>query len=461
MTIDIHRKVDTIVVVMLENRSFDHMLGYLSLTNGANRSDIDGITSLRRNAYINTSAGDTYRPYVKDEDSPLPADLPHGRALVDVQLKNVANPAPDDPLTMDGFVEAYRILIKSNRVPSWAEPMSLHDAPLMMDYFARRHMVCNRWFAALPTDTQPNRLMALSGFTEVDTTSPRLLTQRPLVYDWMNDNGVRWRVYRQGLPFEMLMPHLWTDIVDKSRFRSFRQLPVDVRDEADDTFPQVVFVEPSFDDSPINFGFPPNCDHPPLPIGPGEHFLRDVYMALAGNAARWAKTVLIVTFDEHGGFYDHVPPAPVVTPPPPGAQWRDPSPFLTTGVRVPGLIVSPLVTAGSVYDGVLDHTSILQFIAARFGNGEPYSAAVQDRRRQGIGNVADALNRDEPRTTIPWPPEDAVTVTTPLRQTKTPRTDLARAFAAAADELMTDPQLGTAARDAYPELALWETARPS
>src|SRR4051812_23717788 len=203
MTIDIHRKVDTIVVVMLENRSFDHMLGYLSLTNGANRSDIDGITSLRRNAYINTSAGDTYRPYVKDEDSPLPADLPHGRALVDVQLKNVANPAPDDPLTMDGFVEAYRILIKSNRVPSWAEPMSLHDAPLMMDYFARRHMVCNRWFAALPTDTQPNRLMALSGFTEVDTTSPRLLTQRPLVYDWMNDNGVRWRVYRQGLPFEM------------------------------------------------------------------------------------------------------------------------------------------------------------------------------------------------------------------------------------------------------------------
>jgi phospholipase C len=460
MTIDIHRKVDTIVVVMLENRSFDHMLGYLSLTSGANRTDIDGITSLRRNAYINTSAGDTYRPFLKDVDGPLPADLPHGRALVDVQLKNVANPGPNDPLTMDGFVEA-RILIKSNRVPGRAEPMSLHDAPLMMDYFARRHMVCNRWFAPLPTDTQPNRLMALSGFTAVDTTSPRLLTQRPLVYDWMNDNGVRWRVYRQGLPFEMLIPHLWADIVDKDRFRSFRQLPVDVRDEDDDTFPQVIFVEPSFDDSPINFGFPPNCDHPPLPIGPGEHFLRDVYMALAGNAARWAKTVLIVTFDEHGGFYDHVPPERVVTPPPPRAQWKDPSPFLTTGVRVPGLIVSPLVTAGSVYDGVLDHTSILQFIALRFGNGEPYSAAVQDRRRQGIGNVADALNREEPRTTIPWPPEDAVTVMSPLVQTKTPRTDLARAFASAADELMTDPQLGPAARDAYPELALWETARPS
>ena len=145
-------------------------------------------------------------------------------------------------------------------------------------------------------------------------------------------------MYRQGLPFETLVRPMWDDILDQNKFRSFRQLPADVRDEADATFPQVIFVEPSFQDSPINFGYPPNDDHPPMPIGPGEHFLRDVYMALAGNEKRWAKTVMIVTFDEHGGFYDHGSLMAVETRPPPGATY---APFKTTGVRVPGLIVSP------------------------------------------------------------------------------------------------------------------------
>lgn len=449
-------KVDTIAVVMLENRSFDHMLGYLSLAAGANRTDIDGITSLRKNVYINVSAGDTYRPYIRSEDAPLPADLPHGRDLVDVQLRW---PHPGaNPITMQGFVEAYRRHIKTNRVPTRAEPMSLHDAPLMMDYFAKRHMVCNRWFAPLPTDTQPNRMMALSGFTMVDNTVLRMLDQ-PLVYDWLTQHDVRWRVYRQGLPFETLIPRMWDDILDEDKFRSFRRLPADVRDEASATFPQVIFIEPSFDDSPINFGYPPNDDHPPLPIGPGEHFLRDVYMALAGNQARWAGTVLIVTFDEHGGFYDHVPPINVRADRPAGGAWSGGS-FLTTGVRVPGLIVSPLVSGGSVYDGPLDHTSILQFIAARFGSG-PYSPDVENRRQQGIGSVADALNRGEPRQTIPWPPETAVVVANTLVQTKRPKTKLAKAFASAADQLLKDPVRGPEAVQRYPELAMWETARPS
>jgi phospholipase C len=450
---NLENRVATIVVVMLENRSFDHMLGYLSLTNGPNRTDIDGITSLKRNAYINTSAGDTYRPFLRD-DTLLPADLPHGRDLVDVQLR-WPTPGPGNPITMQGFVEAYRRLIKTNHVPIKAEPMALHNAPLMMDYFATRHMVCNKWFAPLPADTQPNRMMALSGFTKVDDTTARLLTQTPLVYDWLTTNNVKWRVYRAGLPFEILMPHMWDAILDESKFRSFRQLPADVRDEADTTFPQVIFVEPSFNDSPINFGFPPNDDHPPLPIGPGEHFLRDVYMALAGNERRWAKTVMIVTFDEHGGFYDHVTPLAVRTDPPPGVTYR---PFLTTGVRVPGLIISPLVKAGSVYDEPLDHTSILQFIASRFGKAS-YSQEVENRRQQGIGNVADALNRDEPRATIPWPPEAAVEVAYPLVQTRKPKTAMARAFANAADKLLKDAERGPDAVQRYPELAMWETAR--
>src|SRR5262249_2644997 len=166
----------------------------------------------------------------------------------------------------------------------------------------------------------------------------------------------------------------------------------------------------------------------------GEHFLRDVYTALAGNEKRWAKTVMIVTFDEHGGFYDHVTPIALRTDPPSGVTYR---PVLTPGVRVPGLILSPLVKAGSGYNEPLDHTSILQFIASRFGNG-PYSQEVEHRRQQGIGNVADALNRAEPRATIPWPPEAAVEVVYPLVQAKKPKTAMAMAFANAADKLLRD-----------------------
>ena len=179
-------------------------------------------------------------------------------------------------------------------------------------------------------------------------------------------------------------------------------------------------------------------------------------MALAGNEARWAKTVMIVTFGEHGGFNDHVPPLSLRTDPRAGATYRA---FLTTGVRVPGLIVSPLFTTGSVYNGPLDPTSILQFLASRFGTG-PYSQEVENRRQQRIGNVADALNRDEPSIIIPWPREDAVVeVVNPLVQTKKPKTTLANAFASAAEDLLDDPQRGSKAVQRYPELAMWETAR--
>jgi hypothetical protein len=86
---------------------------------------------------------------------------------------------------------------------------------------------------------------------------------------------------------------------------------------------------------------------------------------------------------------------------------------------------------------------------------------VENRRQQGIGNVADALNRAEPRKIIPWPPETAVEVVSPLVQTKKPKTALAKAFANSAQDLLDDPQRGSEAVQRYPELAMWETARPT
>jgi phospholipase C len=100
---------------------------------------------------------------------------------------------------------------------------------------------------------------------------------------------------------------------------SIRYLAKDVQTESDHTYPEVIFCEPAYLDSPIGSGFERNDDHSPLPVGPGQRFLREIYEALTANPARWAKTVMIVTYDEHGGFFDHVPPLPIPTdPPPPG-----------------------------------------------------------------------------------------------------------------------------------------------
>src|SRR3989442_5669427 len=161
-----------------------------------------------------------------------------------------------------------------------------------------------------------------------------------------------------------------------------RQLPSDIASDDDDEVPQVIFIEPEYGDSPVHFGFAPNDNHPPDPIGPGEHFLRDIYVALS-SSPRWAQTMLVVIHDEHGGFFDHVAPLPVKIPVPVGALYQEP--FVTTGVRVPALIASPFVRGGTCYRGNLDHTSLLQLFAEKFAGDRRIDPA--DRHPQLVHRV--------------------------------------------------------------------------
>ena len=455
------QKIDTIAILMLENRSYDHMFSYLSLNIAPSpRDDIDGITSLMKKQYAQESATKIYRPWITNDD-PLVADLPHGRKLVSVQLRGTEKET--DPITMDGFVEAYRRESGVNVVPQPGAPLAIQNKPWMMDYFAANHTICNRWFAPLPTDTQPNRLMALSGYTNYDTTEARIITQKPLVYQWMSERGVRWRVYRSGLPFEMLIKPMWDEVFDPNLFKSVKNLSDDIKNEAAETFPQVIFMEPAFGDSPIGVGYQANDDHPPTPIGPGQQFMREMYAALTSNPKRWAKTVMIVTYDEHGGFYDHVEPWKIVGMPPKGAKWTGGA-FTTTGVRVPAIIASPLAKGGTVYDKPLDHTSILQLIASVFGtNGETYSPDVDARMNQGIGNITDALSDDPPRVNILAPPEKAPPVTAmgPVvrrekgaEEIKPKKGENAKSFEKAAAEVLKNRSRDEI-KARYPELIHW------
>jgi phospholipase C len=115
----------------------------------------------------------------------------------------------------------------------------------------------------------------------------------------------------------------------------------------------------------------------------GQAFVREIYETVTSNPARWQSTLLIVTYDEHGGFFDHVRPLAIETT-------VGETTLMTTGQRVPALLVSPYVEAGQVFSEPLDHTSVLQLLAERFGNGAPYSAAVA--ARGGVfGRIANAL----------------------------------------------------------------------
>lgn len=156
----------------------------------------------------------------------------------------------------------------------------------------------------------------------------------------------------------------------RPRFRRFSRFAEEWANNGT-AMPQVIFIEPEYTDGPH---FDPNDDHPPTGIAKGQVFLAGIYAALIANPQRWQNTLMLVTYDEHGGFFDHVAPLSI-----PGNAGG--TSFATTGIRVPALIVSPHVAPGTVYSGALDHTSILQFLADRFTPGKDYSPAVAARQQ--------------------------------------------------------------------------------
>ena len=393
---DLIRDIDTVVIVLMENRSFDHILGYLGLPpfNFA----LEGVPKSKDDPrYANPYQGKTYASFPM-ERLDMPHDPPHERLWIAMQIGNSVNGQRE----MNGFVRSY---YKDGHLPGpgpnvQPEVMGYFtpaQIPLT-DFFARNFAVCDHWFSSIPASTQPNRLMAMSGYSLIDGNVD-VLKDQYLVYDWLNDNRVSWRVYHEGIPFFALMPRMIPRLLE-SRFRGFGQLANDVRDESDATFPEVIFVEPTYTDAPHLDR--PSDDHPRSSVAGGQDFLRKVYMALIGNPSRWARTVMILTYDEHGGFFDHYSPPPIVTRPPRGSHYTA---FDSAGVRVPGLVISPSVPPGTIYTRPLDHTSILRFIAQKFGKGETYSADVEERSQVFTGQLAAILSCSTPREELLLPPD--------------------------------------------------------
>jgi phospholipase C len=387
--------IKTIVVVMMENRSFDNLLGYLCL-DPHNRKDVEGLgnTPEWQDKVSSVYNGINYRPFLlTDPYDVIDADPPHERDPIATQMGAAVN----GTFPMNGFVTNYATAkgakpLTAGSLPPVMGYFAAEQAPVT-DFFAQKFAICDHWFSALPAGTQPNRLMAMSGFSNIDVNRD-ILPDQDLVYDWLTRNGVRWRVYHEDIPFFALMPRWIPDILRGEHFRPFAELYHDVQNEPPSEFPQVIFIEPTFTDAP-HIG-PSGDDHAPSAIKGGQEFLLEVYRSMARVPDVWSGTVMVVTYDEHGGFFDHVSPPALQTDPPAGALYQ--RGFETLGVRVPAFVISPLVNSKTVFNDRLDHTSILKLIGQKFGKNGSYSDLVDKRP---VGSVWDVLNSPDSQRAAP------------------------------------------------------------
>jgi phospholipase C len=372
-------QIEHIVVVMLENRSFDHMLGYLSLPadqGGGGREKVDGLVGAPRdsNPYDNKdwSIWHLDRSQFGGEDE----DPDHSARSVDQQLGHDGK----------GFVENFA-RISQARAHREGKPtprpdlvMGYYDADDLpvYDHLAKHYCVVDRWFSSVPGASWPNRLYAVTGRaagTRDDVAPP--LYSLPSFIRYLDEHGRDWRWYsfdpatlRAIDPAYRFTQGHHFSFVDSRKLstaeRAVGELteegPSFLDDVAAGNLPAVSWIDPRFKDLKV-LGPNSNDDHPPSDVLAGQDLILTIYHALSSNEDLWKKTLLVITYDEHGGFYDHVAPPPALD---------DEHDFQRLGVRVPALVVSPLVAPGKSSTELLgedfhfDHTSIIKTILTRF-----------------------------------------------------------------------------------------------
>ena len=424
------KDIDTFIIVILENRSFDHALGYLSLAQANPPIALEGLRDdpAWRDAQANVYDGNRFPLHEIPATVQTIDDPPHEEKTIDLQINT---PAADK---MGGFVASYMTRQPAPSDPKVVMGYYTQKAVPVFDFFARNFAVCDHWFSALPTGTQANRLMAMSGASSIVDNAPVFLPDQNLVYDWLTDHNVPWCAYQYGdfFPFFTLMKKWSAEIATslalsrlggRGRFRLYTKFRGHWL--ANDPMPSVIFIEPEYTDGPHAS---PNDDHPPTGIAGGQAFLADIYNTLIANTSRWQKTMMIVTYDEHGGFFDHVAPLPI---PATVAGFQ----FKTTGVRVPAFVVSPQVAPGSVFSDGLDHTSLLQLLADRFNPAQQYSPVVGARQRQ-LKPLATILKPvPAAPTAAPTLPERLVAALAPVAAAAAPSAQMVRAPGANATAL--------------------------
>jgi phospholipase C len=362
-----------IVVLMMENRSFDHMLGSLRAVNPR----IDGVSDGLSNPDTN---GNAVKPQALAEfQGQLNPDPDHHFSAVDLQIFGGVTGAGRKP-TMDGFVKSYfnqrRDLEHSKKITYYFTQKQLPVLTTLALEFA----VFNRWFASIPGPTICNRAFAHYGtsFGRVDM-NPFVLSQDiKSIYTRLISTTPKHsaKVYyydttSSTMEVANLLQH------QPQLFGTYKQF---LSDCEKGMVPEYSFVEPNYNDHDTDSGEEIASDqHPDHDVQAGELLIAEVYMAIKSNPKLWASTALLIVYDEHGGIYDHVPP-PACAPDKFQSSELDPGTgqgfkFDRLGVRVPAILVSPWIPQGTVEDRLFDHASIPATVHRMFdlGGGVPRS----------------------------------------------------------------------------------------
>jgi phospholipase C len=391
-------KIKHVVQLMLENRSFDQMLGFLYTADG-NRSPAghayDGLTGEEWNP---DEAGRKIKVFKIMRDTPhcyqMPgADPGEGFHNTNYQLFRTDDPAPGQHPTNDGFVINFHAAINydlahhygdtlPNTAASQVMGMYAPETLPIMSALARGYAVCDRWFASAPTQTLPNRAFAAAGTSLGHLDNKMKQFTCPSIFGRLSDAHKDWAIFGYNAP--PLTRHDFPDTLhaDEKHFGHFR----DFQDRAAaGKLPTYTFLEPSWSSSG-------NSQHPNYDVALGEQLIHDVYRAVRSGPG-WNATLLLITYDEHGGNFDHVaPPYGAVAPDNSVGEFE--FKFDRFGVRIPALLISPLIEKGTVFRpqaGVVDHTSVLKTLA------ELCHLKPLTKRDAAAASLAGVLTRATPR----------------------------------------------------------------
>jgi phospholipase C len=381
--LDAKDPIKHVVLLLMENRSFDQMLGCFQEI----YPNLEGIDA---NAPARTNS-DGAREYqqLPTRAEQMPVDPRHETEHV---LKQIVD-------ENSGFV--------SDFAEFYGSTASDEDRQLIMSYYprmflpalhrmARDFTICDHWFSSLPGPTWPNRFFAFSGTSSGIVDMPDGIRHPDLdnlifrqhqttLFDRLNEAERSWKVYYYDFPSSLILTHQRSpkNLLKYHKADVFFQ---DVAHLKEDEFPDFALIEPKY------AGQDQNDDHPPHNIMKGEKLIADVYNAIRSNEGLWNSTLLVILFDEHGGFYDHVSPPPAVPP----DEHQEEYTFDRLGVRVPAVLVSPFVGKG-VESTQFDHTSLLKYLTDKWNLG-PLGA-----RTAAANSIGVAITKNAPRTdTLPF-----------------------------------------------------------
>ncbi|HWZ44608.1 MAG TPA: alkaline phosphatase family protein [Candidatus Saccharimonadales bacterium] len=415
---DNFKKIKHVVVLMMENRSFDWMAGWLYAPSNKspNGDPFEGLTGTE--SCPDASGKQVPVFHGTDVKAPLPDP--------GEEFDYVTNQIYGSPLApMKGFVIDYSRAIKQHNqgriFRSCTKPAAIMgcfraESLPVLSALARNYAICDHWFCSVPSQTWPNR-----SFVHAATSSGMINNNKPgariptpndttTVFNVLESKGVNWAIYWDHE--DIVGPLAWLAQDRLKGLRShFFSMGRFIDDAGNGRLPAYSFIEPRFildhnDQHPGRFTFPPTFAEK---ITKGEALMRKVYEAVR-TSPQWNETMLVITYDEHGGCYDHVEPPKAVPPDGPGEQGFL---FNRLGVRVPTLVISPYTQVGQVFRAPagqnFDHTSIIKTVMELFYSGYNSATDSLTPRDQAAPDLSPALQLPEnpvgpitnPRTDYP------------------------------------------------------------